>query len=313
MRGPEQSYRPDVDGLRAIAVLAVVAFHGFPQWLPGGFVGVDVFFVISGFLISTQLMASAATGRPAFGDFYARRIRRIFPALIIVLAAVALVGWWVLLPHEFIALRGHVGASAIFSNNLLLWSEAGYFDGPSELKPLLHLWSLGVEEQFYLVWPLLIWWWWRRGLRWVPMIAITVAASFAVNIILVTDGGASAAFFLPHARLWQLAAGALLAAWRFEGRAPIAHAAARVLYRSPGDDGARRIDNLCSIAGVTLIALSCIALNQGPATPNWWSDGGSAQVSQVVSAGSPACCGSTAPRPRIRDGPRSPRHLARCW
>src|SRR5690349_22040423 len=137
MRTADESYRPDIDGLRAVAVLAVVAYHAFPSRLPGGFVGVDVFFVISGFLISGQLMAAAAGGTFSFGDFYARRIRRIFPALIVVLVSVGLAGWFVLLPGEWAGLRTHIGASAIFANNIVLWSEAGYFDGPSELKPLL--------------------------------------------------------------------------------------------------------------------------------------------------------------------------------
>jgi peptidoglycan/LPS O-acetylase OafA/YrhL len=150
MHSASASYRPDIDGLRAVAVLAVIAFHAFPQWIPGGYVGVDIFFVISGFLISSQLIAAAERGELSFGAFYARRIRRIFPALIVVLAATALAGWFVLLPDEWRSLARHTGAAAIFGNNVLLWSEAGYFDGPSELKPLLHLWSLGVEEQFYL-------------------------------------------------------------------------------------------------------------------------------------------------------------------
>src|ERR1051325_9679898 len=156
MQAADQTYRPDIDGLRAIAVLAVVGFHAFPQWVPGGYVGVDVFFVISGFLISSQLMAAASGGRMSFSSFYARRIRRIFPALLVVLLAVGAAGWWLLLPQEWEQLRTHIGASAIFGNNIVIWSEAGYFDTASELKPLLHLWSLGVEEQFYIFWPLFL-------------------------------------------------------------------------------------------------------------------------------------------------------------
>lgn len=150
-------YRPDIDGLRAIAVLLVVTFHAFPELLQGGFVGVDIFFVISGFLISTILFRSCATGTFSFAAFYSRRIRRIFPALILVLIVSYGLGWIVLLDGEFKQLGKHIAAGAGFASNLVFWSEAGYFDNASETKPLLHLWSLGVEEQFYIVWPVIIW------------------------------------------------------------------------------------------------------------------------------------------------------------
>ena len=151
-----KSYRPDIDGLRAIAVASVVIFHAFPDWLPGGFVGVDIFFVISGFLISGIILGDLNNERFSFVDFYARRVRRIFPALIVVLAACLVLGWFVLLTVEYEFLGLHTVAGAGFVSNLLLWSEAGYFDVAASLKPLLHLWSLGVEEQFYLFWPLLL-------------------------------------------------------------------------------------------------------------------------------------------------------------
>ena len=281
MHTADGSYRPDIDGLRAVAVLAVVAFHAVPQWLPGGYVGVDVFFVISGFLISGQLIAAAASGKMSFGGFYARRIRRIFPALMVVLTAVAVAGWWLLTPQEWSELRRHVAASAIFGNNFMLWSEAGYFDRAAELKPLLHLWSLGVEEQFYLVWPLLIWWWWRREVRWIAAIAIVVAVSFAINVMVVEAGAAYAAFFLPHTRLWQLGAGALLAVVAHE-QIPVRAHLAQWLYRSPSIDAEHRIANLMSLAGILLILLSSIALTRGVATPDWWSHGSVARVSAAV-------------------------------
>ena len=282
MHEREQEYRPDIDGLRAVAVLAVVAYHAFPQWLPGGYVGVDVFFVISGFLISGQLMASAAGGSVSLLEFYGRRIRRIFPALIVVLAATAALGWWVLLPEEWAALRTHVFASAVFSNNLVLWSQGGYFDDPAELKPLLHLWSLGVEEQFYLAWPLLIWWWWRRNIRWESIIALTVLASFAINVMLVESGAARAAFFLPHARLWQLAIGALLAALTFDGANNFVGRFATSIYRTSHEDAERRLSNVLSVAGILLVLLSCIALDRGLAAPSWWSNGAYWQVNTTV-------------------------------
>src|SRR3954468_5541226 len=148
-------YRADIDGLRAIAVLSVLAFHLFPGIARGGFVGVDVFFVISGFLISSVLMEDLDASRPLLLRFYLRRVRRIFPALIVLLAAILAAGWFLLLSREYAALGKHVAGGAGFVANILYWNEAGYFDRAASAKPLLHLWSLGVEEQFYLVWPLL--------------------------------------------------------------------------------------------------------------------------------------------------------------
>jgi peptidoglycan/LPS O-acetylase OafA/YrhL len=150
------SYRPDIDGLRAIAVLSVLFYHAFPTLLPGGFIGVDIFFVISGFLITNIVQKEIINHSFSIKNFYVRRIKRIFPALILVLLATLLVGWAVLLRHEFQQLAWHVVAGAGFFSNIALWAEADYFDRLSEVKPLLHLWSLGVEEQFYILWPLLL-------------------------------------------------------------------------------------------------------------------------------------------------------------
>jgi peptidoglycan/LPS O-acetylase OafA/YrhL len=148
-------YRPEIDGLRALAVAAVVGFHAFPTIVPGGYVGVDVFFVISGFLITSIIVDGLARDRFSLAGFYIRRIRRIFPALTIMLAACLAAGWLLLLPNEFVALGKHVASGAAFISNFVDVREAGYFDQRAELKPLLHLWSLGIEEQFYLVWPII--------------------------------------------------------------------------------------------------------------------------------------------------------------
>lgn len=164
--GLPRDYRPDIDGLRAIAVLAVLVYHAFPSVLPGGFVGVDIFFVISGYLISRHILEELATGSFSIKTFYARRVRRIFPALILVMLACLLFGWLILTPGEYERVGRHVFAGALFLANVLSWREAGYFDTAADTKPLLHLWSLGIEEQFYIVWPLLlaVLWRWRRGL-----------------------------------------------------------------------------------------------------------------------------------------------------
>lgn len=203
-------YRPDIDGLRALAILPVVAFHAFPRYAPGGFVGVDIFFVISGYLISLIIFRSLARGDFSFAEFYAHRVRRIFPALILVLVACYVIGWFVLLPDEFKLLGKHIAASAGFVQNFALQRETGYFDVASELKPLLHLWSLAVEEQYYLGFPLFVWLLWRKGLNVLTGVALIASVSF-----LLSRKGVHAdmvkAFYWPQSRFWELMAGALLA------------------------------------------------------------------------------------------------------
>jgi len=203
---PRLRYRADIDGLRAVAVIAVVLYHAFPKLVPGGFVGVDTFFVISGYLI-TGIIIEGLDGPAGFSflDFYARRIRRIFPALILVLAATLALK--ILLPSELTSLAKNAIASAFFSANFMLLSEAGYFDIAAHLKPLLHLWSLGIEEQFYLVWPLALW---LTPRNWrATVIAVVITASFALNVALVRSHP-QATFYLPLTRAWELMAGALL-------------------------------------------------------------------------------------------------------
>src|ERR1700759_4320704 len=201
-------YRADIDGLRAVAVIAVVLYHAFPTLVPGGFVGVDTFFVISGYLI-TGIILSGIDGPEgfSFAEFYVRRVRRIFPALILVLAATLAVGVTIFLPSELTSLSKNALASAFFGANFVLLSEAGYFDLAAHLKPLLHLWSLGIEEQFYLAWPLALWLT-PRKCRF-AMIAVVMTASFALNVALVPSHP-QATFYLPFTRAWELMAGALL-------------------------------------------------------------------------------------------------------
>ncbi len=206
------SYRADIDGLRAIAVLAVVGFHAFPGVVEGGFIGVDIFFVISGYLISGLLLASLAGGRFSFRDFYIRRIRRLFPALVLILTASLVAGWFLLLPFEYKLFGKQVAAASVYASNFLLWGEAGYFDIDSEVKPLLHLWSLGIEEQFYLVWPLLLAIAWKRKWNLFKLIGGIAVLSLAANIYLVDVADNDvAAFFSPLSRFWELAIGSLLA------------------------------------------------------------------------------------------------------
>jgi len=197
-------YRPDIDGLRAVAVLAVVAYHAWPRALGGGFVGVDVFFVISGFLITRILLAPDFS----FASFYARRVRRIFPALLIVLAATAAIGATFLPPDNLRNLLVHTIGGGLFVANIVSYHDVGYFNGVAELKPLVHLWSLGVEEQFYLLWPVLVWLAVRKKVL-APAITIVAVASLAL-FLWWSERDPRASFYLSPARFWELLAGAML-------------------------------------------------------------------------------------------------------
>jgi peptidoglycan/LPS O-acetylase OafA/YrhL len=201
----KSDYRRDIDGLRAVAVLAVVIHHLAPAALPAGFIGVDIFFVISGFLITRIVWMEASAGRFSYLAFYRRRCIRILPALIVVLAACLVIGALVLTGPEFQALGKHILSASAFVSNIVLWREAGYFDTVSIHKPLLHLWSLAIEEQFYLVWPALMVLvvrypvGARRGLIGLGLLSLLISVAFA-------RWAPSAGFYLLPARVWELMA-----------------------------------------------------------------------------------------------------------
>ena len=154
-------YRPEIDGLRAFAVLAVIGFHYFPAIIGGGFVGVDVFFVISGYLISSIIYKNLDLHCFNFLIFYQHRIRRIYPALILVIGCSLMAGSFLLFPDELAYLGKHILGGTLFISNIVLWNESGYFDKITQTKILMHLWSLGVEEQFYLLWPIILTFIWK--------------------------------------------------------------------------------------------------------------------------------------------------------
>ena len=203
-------YRADIDGLRAIAVLSVVCFHAFPSWLQGGFIGVDIFFVISGFLISTIIFDNLEKESFSFIEFYSRRINRIFPALLLVLATCIAFGWFELLSNEYKQLGKHIVAGAGFVSNFLLQNESGYFDNIPRTKPLLHLWTLGIEEQFYIMWPLLLWIAWKKKFNLLKLTLAIAVISFALNIR-GSQSDAIATFYSPQTRFWELLIGSILA------------------------------------------------------------------------------------------------------
>lgn len=206
-------YKREIDGLRAIAVLGVVLFHAEPTWLPGGFLGVDVFFVISGYLITSLLLLEhRRSGTLDLTAFYARRMRRLLPALGVMVLATVLAGLWLIPDDAQRDLLRSAAASLLFLGNVYFQANTGdYFDTPTDEVPLLHLWSLGVEEQFYLVLPLLLLWMARRGTR--GLVNVLVGAS-VVSLLLAEHWiqiRPSIAFYQMPARFWEFAAGALVA------------------------------------------------------------------------------------------------------
>jgi peptidoglycan/LPS O-acetylase OafA/YrhL len=249
------AYRADIDGLRAFAVLSVLIFHAFPQFLPGGFVGVDIFFVISGYLISGILIRQE---RLELRRFYYRRIRRIFPALIVVLLAALVIGWCCLTAPEFQLLGKHIFKSTLFFQNINLLKEAGYFDLSSELKPLLHLWSLALEEQFYIFWPLIVF----LSLRfriYSQCLTLLLMTSFVLGLIRIMSHHPESAFFEIQFRLWELLAGALLVSVE-SGHFPKLQT---ILSRAN--------PNLLSSCGLLMCTVSFFALNESQYFPGFWA------------------------------------------
>jgi peptidoglycan/LPS O-acetylase OafA/YrhL len=245
-------YRADIDGLRAVSVLLVVGYHAQFRLISGGFIGVDVFFVISGFLITRIILGQLGAGTFSFPEFYSRRVRRIFPALIVVLAVSYLIGWFVLLPDRFALLGRTTAASVAFVSNLFQLGQAGYFAPDAAENPLLHLWSLGIEEQFYIFWPpllLLLFGSRRRGF-WMAALAI---ASFGVSLM-IFFGYKEWSFYSPIPRAWELLAGGIVAGRYIEHpQAP----ARSFLHRA----------NLLASIGLAAIATAAIALNTASLFP----------------------------------------------
>lgn len=255
----KNEYRADIDGLRAVAICSVLLFHAFPRVVPGGFVGVDIFFVISGFLISKIIISEILANEFSFRNFYSRRIRRIFPALALTLTTVLGFGWFVLFPAEFQQLGRHVFAGAAFFSNFQLWSETGYFDKAAELKPLLHLWSLGIEEQFYLLLPLLL----ISTKRYLRHLLLILGVLWILSMLLgvkLTTSNNTAAFYSPLSRAWELIAGCLLA------MLSTLHALRLEKFRAlPG------MKNMASLCGIVLIICSLAVIDKAKQFPGLWA------------------------------------------
>jgi peptidoglycan/LPS O-acetylase OafA/YrhL len=262
--------------MRGIAVLIVVIFHAFPNFLAGGFVGVDIFFVISGFLISKILITSLEQNAFSYADFYARRVKRIFPALVIVLAASLAFGWFALFPDEFKLLGKHIIGGVGFVSNIMLWFEVGYFDTAAETKPLLHLWSLGIEEQFYIFWPILLAIAFKFRTKVLGMTLVLLAVSLLVNVAGV-HRLPSATFYSIASRAWELLIGAALACLSMQ-KISIYFGGVRRRVEGGGVDTVPLFDSaspagrsLMSFVGFGFIILACVLVRGGKSFPGWWA------------------------------------------
>lgn len=264
------SYRPEIDGLRAVAILPVVFYHAGLAAFSGGFVGVDVFFVISGYLITSIILGERRAGRFSLLSFYSRRIRRIFPALFVMMAAVYPIAFALMGPFEMAEFSGSVIATTFFLANAYFYDISGYFATAAEMKPLLHTWSLAVEEQFYLVFPALVLLTWRMGARrQIAFFAGLAVASLALAQWDIAAGKGDRAFFMLQTRLWELMAGALAAFWLASPRGQalrtggsLRHAAlaglALILYSVMAYDGDTAFPGLAAlppVLGAVLVVL----------------------------------------------------------
>lgn len=245
------TYRPDIDGLRAVAVLAVVAFHASPHRLPGGFIGVDIFFVISGFLITSILKKANEEKSFSLIGFYQRRIKRIFPSLLIVLAGSAIFGYLTLFPNEFAQLGKHISGGISFISNFVLHSESGYFESSSDLKPLLHLWSLGIEEQYYIFFPIILFLAYWRKVNPLRMIVGLTVLSFALSIYARNNLSFADGFYLPWFRFWEIGVGAILA------------------YAQPPLQRKKIFQEVSSYAGILFITLAVLLINPASRFPGY--------------------------------------------
>jgi peptidoglycan/LPS O-acetylase OafA/YrhL len=286
MRMPDRDsaivYRPDIDGLRGMAVALVVAYHAFPKFRTGGFIGVDVFFVISGYLITQIILTDLQAKTFSLAEFYRRRVRRIVPALLVVMAVCCIFGWLLLLPSELQWLGKSISWCAPFLANVFFARTGAYFDRAAELNPLLHLWSLGVEEQFYLAWPVLL-----ILMAKYRMTKLALAAVIATSLAISIWGGWYAPtpfFYYPISRGWELGVGGLLAAWQLG-----------TLRKPAADDSSGRsldaharwsVSQASSLVGLALITAGGMFWTADKPIPGIWSVIPTTGAALLIAAGS---------------------------
>ena len=248
-------YRAEIDGLRALAVLPVILFHAGFEWFSGGFVGVDVFFVISGYLITTIIISEMDEGKFSIINFYERRARRILPALFFVLMVCIPLALFLLAPSDLVSFGKSLIGVSTFLSNVFFWAESGYFDTASELKPLLHTWSLAVEEQFYILFPVFLIIIWKFGIKWV---SLSLVILFLMSLGLAQWGAynkPSATFFLLPTRGWELLIGAL--------------SAVLLTYRPPKFHNT--VNQALGISGLLLIAYSISFFDERAPFPSFYA------------------------------------------
>ncbi|MPT47901.1 MAG: acyltransferase [Sphingobium sp.] len=245
------AYRPDIDGLRTIAVLAVFLFHLNIPPFSGGFTGVDIFFVISGYLITSVIQRDIHEQRFTIVQFYERRVRRIFPALLTVMVLTFFVAWLLFMPDELRDLGASMAAAITFSSNILFWMQTDYFSGPTDFKPLLHTWSLAVEEQFYIFIPPLM----VALHRWLPKYVLPILAALTLISFVASCAWVwidpSGNYYLPHTRAWELLVGSLVA---LRITPPIA---------------SKRCRDALSVIGLLLLLLPVFLLSKSSIFPAW--------------------------------------------
>lgn len=260
-------YRQDIQGLRALAVLSVLAFHIFPFTFlfKGGFIGVDIFFVISGYLITKNIWYDLNQNKFSFVKFYSKRIKRIFPSLILILTLSLISGFFLLFPHELIQLSDQIIAGTIFSSNILYLFQIGYFDTLGQTKPLLHLWSLAIEEQFYVIWPavlLSLYYLTHKRLNLIASSTLFIAIiSFILNIK-VGQQNSQIAFFSPHTRFFELLGGGLLGFLEFYNIKK---------YKFIGFLSKDLTKNIFSGVGIALLIFGFMKINNNLNYPGYWS------------------------------------------
>ncbi len=276
-------YRPDIDGLRAVAVLGVVGFHAFPNFVKGGFVGVDIFFVISGYLITAILLGESRSGKLEIAAFYKRRIRRILPSLLTVLACCFAFGWFVLLGNEFKQLGRHTTGGSLFVSNVVLWGESGYFDTSAESKPLLHLWSLAIEEQFYIVLPFVLFFCMKYKRSAFRLLLVATAISLACNVGFIR-WDLVGTFYSPLTRAWELLIGGLLAF--AQARSHGTTTSIRLLVQLRAARAGQR--DLMGLAGGVLIAIAILGYDKTLAYPGAWALVPVAGAALLIAAGASA-------------------------
>ncbi|QWE00418.1 acyltransferase [Polynucleobacter sp. JS-Mosq-20-D10] len=251
------NYRKDIDGLRALAVLSTIAYHAFPNLVSGGFVGVDIFFVISGFLITKIILENLESNSFSFAEFYFRRIRRIFPALFLILVTCYAFGWFALYASEFKGVGEHIAASAGFFQNFILLNEIAYFERSVDTKPLIHLWSLSIEEQFYLLWPAIIWILYKARINLLGAVLILILISFSINIYNIKFDPITT-FYSPLSRFWELLVGALWACISLRNSQEARQFSQAAL-------------NVFSWVGLILINIAIFWISGKNSFPGWWA------------------------------------------